>query len=139
MKTARWVIAIVLLVTSAAVGTMNLFLERTDRRTPLQLTVYLGVGLYAVLGWIGAYALARRRRWAFGVALGWAVTVVYVASVASIAWMDAETPFSAKITALLGAALVTAAIAALVPWSARKDTREQNLPKAGEATHIPPS
>jgi hypothetical protein len=137
MKTLRWVTAIVLLLGAGVTGLTNLRDEFRGADTPLQQSVAVGVGVYAILGIVAGIGLMRRRPWSVKMCVAFALVVVYVASVASIAWTDPGVSASEKLMGFVGAAIGTSLVGAFIVWSARADTRRENLPEAGKGDHIP--
>lgn len=123
MRKAAWVLTIVLLLGTGALGLYNGVTELTQGATALQRSVTIAVLLYGVFGLVGGVGLGLRRRWSLTVAAAWAVAVVYAASVASFAFHDPTFSQSGTTAGVIGACVATALIGALVVWSTRSVTR----------------
>ena len=136
MKKARWIIAILLLLAAGVIGLTNLPDELREAVGFLQRSVAVGEAIYSVLGIVGGIGLILRKRWSVAVAAAFSAAVVYVGSVASIAWMEPTAPMGEKAPAFAGAAISTALIGWFIIWAARSAVRE-NLPRPDARDHIP--
>lgn len=123
MRKAGWILSVVLLLVSGFVGLMNGAREWDDPGTRLQSSVRLGVVLYGMLGVVAGVGLARRRPWSVTIAAAWAITVTYVATVASFAFHDPNFSTEGTVTGTIAAGVATALIGAFVVWMARIATR----------------
>ena len=137
MRTAAWIVAVILLFGIGVIGITNGVRELSDPYSALQRSVNVAVLLYGVLGVAAGLGLARRRPWSVRLSIAWAVFVTYAATVASFAYSDPTFSHSGTITGTIAAALSTALIGAGIVWVARGATRARNLPRAGSADHIP--
>ena len=81
-----WVLVMLLLGLTGAVGVYNGISEWSDPHTPLQQSVTVAVFLYGIAGLAGTYALALRRRWSVWAAVAWGVCTTYAGTVATIAY-----------------------------------------------------
>ncbi len=122
-RKAAWIVAILLLLNTGALGLYNGLSELSDAHTPLQKSVTMGVLMYGVLGLGAAGALLVRHRWSVPMSVGWAVVVTYVASAASLAYGGEEATIGGAVAGGLGAVL----IGVFVVWCARTVTRAAPL------------
>ena len=109
-----WLLSILVLAVTGAIGIYNGITEWRDAFTPLQKSVTGGVFLYGILGVAGAIGLALRRKWSYPVAVAWGVVVAYVPAAAVMAYAPDGT-WGAALTASTAAALIAAGVA----WAAR--------------------
>jgi hypothetical protein len=112
------VLSMALLVFTGLAGLYNGLDELHDARTPLQKTVTYGVLTYGVLGLLCAFGLAMHRRWTRSAVGAWSVVIVYVATMASIAYGGAD----ASAAGALAGGMATALIAVGVWWTVRAAT-----------------
>ena len=121
MRKFASVTALLLVAVASVLGLIQIPDEfRNDRGSLLQMTVAVGAALHSVLGIVLVIAVVRRKRWAVKAAIGWAVSVVYTASVASVAF---EPQWDASVVFGGVAAGVTCALAGWwVTWAARELT-----------------
>jgi hypothetical protein len=134
MRKAAWILAIVLIGITGALGLYNGPRDLGDGVTPLQKSVSIAVTLYGVFGVTGAIGLARRRRWSVTVIAAWALAVMYAATIASFAFHDPAFSEEGTLAGVIGASVSTAVIGALMIWAARSGTR---VPPSTESGHIP--
>jgi hypothetical protein len=118
-RKAAWIVAILLLLNTGALGLYSGVTELSDARTPLQISVTAGVLIYGIFGLAAAIALFVRHRWSVPLSIAWAVVVTYVASTAALAYAGEDATIGAAISGGLGAGL----IGVLVVWCARAVTR----------------
>jgi len=105
-RKAAWLLSILLLLNTGALGVYNGVTELPDARTPLQQSVTVGVLIYGVLGLGATIALIARRRLAVWLSLAWAIVVTYVASTAALAYAGSDATLSGALAGGLGAALL---------------------------------
>ena len=117
-RKVAWVLSLLMLFVSGAVGLLSGTRDLSAALTPLQRSVTIGVLLYGVAGVIGGVALAARHRSASWLAAVWGAVVTYVASVAAIAYAGADATVGGAVASGVGSAL----IAAGVIWTARVST-----------------
>jgi|SRR5687767_1164719 len=119
MRKFASVTAILLVAVTSVLGLIQIPDEfRNDQGSLLQMTVAVGAALHSVLGVVLVIAVMMRQRWAVKAAIGWAVSVTYTASVASVAF---ETQRDAGV--ILGgvaAGVACALIGWWVTWAARE-------------------
>jgi hypothetical protein len=137
LRKAAWILAVVLLLVTGIFGLVNAVLEQGDQSSLLQSTVWLGVMTYGALGVVAGIGLALRRPWSATVAAAWAITVTYVATVASFAYHDPTFSQNGTVTGTVAAGCVTALIGWFIVWAARSATRAPSLPRAAATGHIP--
>lgn len=113
-----WVLSLLLLFGTGALGLSNGVRELANTLTPLQRSVSIGVLVYGVLGAVGGVALAMRHPSSAWLALMWGVVITYVASLAAIAYAGADASVVGAVASGIGSAL----IAAGVIWTARVST-----------------
>ena len=118
-RKAAWIVAILLLLNTGAVGFYNGVTEFAEAHTPLQRSVTAGVFLYGVFGLSAAIALFVRHRWSVPLSAVWAVVVTYVASTAALAYAGEDATIGAAVSGGVGAGL----IGAFVVWCAHATTR----------------
>ena len=118
-----WVLVMLLLGLTGAVGVYNGISEWSDPHTPLQQSVTVAVFLYGIAGLAGTYALALRRRWSVWAAVAWGVCTTYAGTVATIAYGGAD----ASPGAALAAAVACVSIAAVAIWGTRASTRVEGV------------
>jgi hypothetical protein len=123
MLKAAWILAVLVLVGTGALGLVNAMQEWRDNVSALQYSVTAGVALYGVLGLVGGAGLARRRVWSVPVTTAWAAVVTYVATVASFAYSDPTFTHPGTTAGVIGAFVGSALIGALIVWIARRSTR----------------
>ena len=120
--TSAWIVSLVLLLCTGAVGVYNGLTEWGDGATPWQHSVTVGVFLYGVLGLVSAYGLFRRRRWALRTAIAWAIVITYVPGVAVMADGDGT------LGSAIAASVATALIALGVIWTTNVMTHSDQSP-----------
>jgi hypothetical protein len=130
-RNVGWVVSLVTLFLSGALGLFNGVRELTDALTPLQRSVSIGVLIYGILGVGAGVALAARHPSSVWLAAMWGVVVTYVASFAAIAYAGAGATVVGAVASGIGSAL----IAAGVIWAARVSTRRTPAPQAGHPIH----
>ena len=123
-KLARY-LGIFLIGLTGVIGLVNTSRDFDGGLTGLQTSVAFGVALYGVLGVLGAIWMLRRRPWCVTVAVAFAITVTYVASVASFAYHDPTFHEGSTWIGVLSAGVVTALVGWLVVWAARESVRAQ--------------
>lgn len=121
MRKFASVTAVVLVAATSVLGLIQIPDEfRSDQGSLLQMSVAIGATLHSILGIVLVIAVMMRKPWAVRVAIGWALSVVYTASVASVVF---ETQRDARV--ILGgvAAGISCALAGWwVTWAARELT-----------------
>ena len=121
MRKFASVIAVLLVAVTSVLGLIQIPDEfRNDRDSLLQMTVAVGAAVHSFLGIVFVVAVVLRKRWAWKAAIGWAVSVVYTASVASVAFeskRDAGVIFGG-----VAAGISCALIGWWVTWAARELT-----------------
>ena len=121
MRKFASVIAVLLVAVTSVLGLIQIPDEfRNDQGSLLQMTVAVGAAVHSVLGILLVIAVVMRKRWAAKAAIGWAVAVVYTASVASVAFettRDAGVIFGG-----VAAGISCALIGWWVTWAARELT-----------------
>jgi hypothetical protein len=126
-RTVAWLLSVLVLVGTGAVGVRNGVVELPDAQTALQKSVTAGVLLYGFVGLVAGIGLAARRPWSRWWAILWGVVVTYVATAAVFAYGGPD----ASPGAALAGGMVTALIAAGVAWSARAATRGRTPTRSG--------
>lgn len=134
MKKVGWILAIALLLVSGYAGVTESFEQLGQDVTALQRSVSVAVLIYGVLGFVGAFALIRRRPWSVGVTAVWGAATLYAATIASFAFHDPSFSQSGTITGTVAAFASVATICGLVVWATRANTR---VPSSAETGHIP--
>jgi hypothetical protein len=114
-----WVLMLLLLSLTGALGVYNGISEWGDPHTPLQRSVTVSVFLYGIAGLAGAYGLVLRRRWSVWAAVMWGMATTYAGTVATIAYGGRDATPGAALVA--GTACVL--IAAATIWGVRASTR----------------
>lgn len=127
LRTIAWVLAILALLATGALGIYNGLTEWGDAQTGWQRAVTGGVVVYGVLGLAAGIGLARRRRWSYKLAIAWGVVVTFVGGGAVLAYGGAD----ASVGAAVSAGAAGAAIALLVALAARAATSRRSLPDGG--------
>ena len=122
-RKAAWIVSILLLLNTGALGLYNGLSELSDARTPLQVSVTGGVLIYGILGLAGTIAFIVRNPIAVWVSMAWAAVITYVASAAALAYGGADASVGGAIAGGLGAAL----IGLFVVWCAHAVTRPASL------------
>lgn len=118
-RKVAFVLSLLLLLFTGAVGVYNGLSEWGEGRTPMQHSVTVGVLLYGIFGLITAYGLFRRRRWSVATAIAWAIPITYVPGVAVM--VDGDE--GALLGSAIAASVVSGLIALGVLWTARVTTR----------------
>jgi len=114
-----WVLVMLLLGLTGALGVYNGISEWSDPHTALQQSVTMAVFLYGIAGLAGTYALALHRRWSVWAAVAWGIGITYAATVATIAYGGRDTSSSAALAAGVACILIAAATI----WGVRVSTR----------------
>jgi hypothetical protein len=114
-KVAR-IVALLLLLVTGYLGIHNGIVERANRYSPFQRSVYVGVILYGVLGLVTAYAVIRHRRWGVRTATAWAVMITYVSATAALAYAGDDASLVGAVAAGMGAGLIGAGVI----WAVRE-------------------
>jgi hypothetical protein len=122
-RKAAWILSILLLLNTGALGIYNGTTELSQATTPLQRSVTGGVLVYGILGLAGAIALIGRRRSAVWLASAWTAVVTYVASTAALAYAGADATVGGAVAAGVGAAVLGLGVV----WCARAVTRPASL------------
>jgi|SRR5687768_8628172 len=122
-RRAAWILSILLLLNTGAIGVYNGLTELSGARTPLQRSVTIAVLVYGVLGLGAAIALIARRRSAVWLSAAWTIVVTYVASTAALAYASADATTGGAVAAGVGAALLGLGVV----WCARITTRPASL------------
>ena len=131
-RKATWIVAILLLLNTGALGLYNGVSELSDALTPLQKSVTVGVLIYGLLGLAGTATLIVKHRYAVPISAAWAIVVTYVAFAAPLAYGGEDATLAGAIAGAIGAGI----IGLLVVWCARAVTRPATL---HERLHGPPS
>ena len=71
-RKAAWIVSILLLLNTGALGLYNGLSELSDARTPLQVSVTGGVLVYGILGLAGTVAFIVRNPMAVWISAAWA-------------------------------------------------------------------
>ena len=122
-RKAAWILSILLLLNTGALGVYNGTTELSQATTPLQRSVTGGVLIYGILGLAGAIALIARRRSAVWLASAWTAVVTYVASTAALAYAGADATVGGAVAGGVGAAVLGLGVV----WCARAVTRPASL------------
>lgn len=122
-RKAAWILSILLLLNTGVLGVYNGMSELSDAHTPLQRSVTIGVLIYGILGLAATVALIARHSSAVWLAVGWAIVVTYVASMAALAYAGPDASLGGAFAAGMGAALIGLGVA----WCARTVTRPASL------------
>ena len=122
-RKAAWILSILLLLNTGALGVYNGTTELSQATTPLQRSVTGGVLVYGILGLAGAIALIARRRAAVWLASAWTAVVTYVASTAALAYAGADATVGGAVAGGVGAAVLGLGVV----WCARAVTRPASL------------
>jgi hypothetical protein len=104
-----WVLVMLLLGLTGALGVYNGISEWNDPHTSLQQSVTVAVLLYGIAGLAGTYALALRRGWSVWAAVAWGVCTTYAGTVATIAYGGSDGSSGAALAAGLACVLIAAA------------------------------
>ena len=120
-RKVAFVLSLLLLLFTGAVGAYNGVSEWGEGRTPMQHSVTVGVLLYGVFGLITAYGLFRRRRWSVATSVAWAIPITYVPGVAVMVYGDEGAVLGSAIAASVASGL----LALGVIWTARVVTRTE--------------
>ena len=121
MRKFAAVTAILLVAVTSVLGLIKMPDEfRNDQGSLLQMSVAVGATLHAVLGVGLVMAILRRKRWATAVAIAWAASVVYTASVASVAFESSRT--TGVIIGGVAAGIACAFVGWWVTWAAKELT-----------------
>ena len=123
VRKAAWILSILVLANTGALGLYNGVTELSDAHTALQRSVTLGVLIYGVLGVAAVVALIARHGSAVWLTAGWAVVITYVASMAAVAYAGDDASVGGAIAAGVGAAVLGIGIV----WCARMITRPASL------------
>jgi predicted MFS family arabinose efflux permease len=137
MRTANWILATLVLLSSGGVGLYNSWNDLGESMTLLQRSVAIAVLVYGICGVAGGIALAFRKRASIPLAAGWSAGTVYAATVASFAFSDPTFSQGGTVIGVSVAAVATLAICAWVVWSARRSVRDVNLPRGVQDGDIP--
>jgi hypothetical protein len=113
-----WVLSLLLLIVTGAVGIYNGVTEWGEGHTPLEHSVTAGVFLYGLFGLSSAAGLVRREPWSLKPAIGWAITVTCVPPAAIMAYGGPD-----QIGPAVAAALGSGLIASGVLWTAHQATK----------------
>jgi hypothetical protein len=127
LRTTGWILAMLALLATGALGIYNGLTEWGDATTGWQRAVTGGVVVYGVLGLLGGIGLARRRRWSYRLAIAWGFVVTFVASGAVLAYGGADASVGAAVSAGIGAAVV----GILVALAARAATHRRPVLDGG--------
>lgn len=130
-RKAAWILSILVLLNTGALGVYNGVTELSQPTTPLQRSVTTGVLVYGILGIAGAIALIARWRSAVWLASAWAGVVTYVASTAALAYAGSDATVGGAVAAGVGAALIGLGVV----WCARTLTRPASLHDRVHADH----
>ena len=123
VRKAAWILSILVLANTGALGLYNGVTELSDAHTALQRSVTMGVLIYGVLGVAAVVALIARHGSAVWLTAGWAVVITYVASMAAVAYAGDDASVGGAIAAGVGAAVLGIGIV----WCARMITRPASL------------
>src|SRR5881628_1059837 len=116
MQKVACIVAIALLLVTGVLGLGNGITELKDVLTPLQRSVTFTVLLYGVFGMSAAIGLVRRQSYSVGMAVVWAIAVMYAATVASFAYSDPTFSHSGTLAGTIAAGVATALIGWFVVW-----------------------
>jgi hypothetical protein len=105
-----WVLALLALLVTGALGVYNAFQEWPNAETALQKSVSVGELAYGVTGLVAAFGLLRRRSWSLRWAAAWALAVTYTGGTAVLAYGGVDATLGAALWAWVGSALVTGAV-----------------------------
>jgi hypothetical protein len=130
-RKAAWILSVLVLLNTGALGVYNGITELSQATTPLQKSVTTGVLIYGILGLAAAIAFIARRRPAVWLALAWTAVVTYVSSTAAFAYAAADATIGGAIAAGLGAAVIGLGIV----WCAVVVTRPASLHDRVHADH----
>jgi uncharacterized membrane protein YuzA (DUF378 family) len=130
-RKAAWILSVLVLLNTGALGVYNGITELSQATTPLQKSVTAGVLIYGILGLAGAIAFMVRRRPAVWLSLAWTAVVTYVSSTAAFAYAGADATVGGAIAAGIGAALIGLGIV----WCAVAITRPASLHERVHAEH----
>ena len=117
--TIAWVLALIVLLVTGALGLSNGVRQLPYTATFGQMTVAVGVLLYGILGIAAAVGLLRRRAWSLPLTIAWAVIVTYVPGAAVHYYGGEEAGSVAALSASIGAGVT----ALLVVLAVRAVTR----------------
>ena len=133
-KLAR-ILALVLVAATTVIALGNIPDEfRSAESGLLRQSVAFAVTLYAVLGLLLLIGALRRRPWAVTIAVAWAVSVFYAATVATFAWSD---PIDrGVIMGGIAAGLSCVLMGWWVVWAARESVRP-HIPATSESSSSP--
>jgi hypothetical protein len=120
-RKVAFVLSLLLLLFTGAVGVYNGVSEWGEGRTPMQHSVTVGVLLYGIFGLITAYGLFRRRPWSVATAIAWAIPITYVPGVAVMVYGDE----GAVVGSAIAASVASGLLALGVVWTARVMTRTE--------------
>ena len=123
VRKAAWILSLLVLANTGALGVYNGLTELADARTALQRSVTVGVLIYGVLGLAALVALIARHASARWLTIAWAVVVTYVASVSAIAYAGDDASASGAVAAGVGAAVIGLGVV----WCAWVMTRPASL------------
>jgi hypothetical protein len=129
VRRIAWVLALVVLLTTGALGVYNGATEWRDAQTGLQLSVALGVLLYGIFGLTTAYGLFQSRRWSRWSAVLWGVILTYVAATAALAFAPDAASSAVALTSGVASALVAAAVLWTVWIWTRRGAAPSRAPK----------
>lgn len=132
MRKFAAVTAILLVAVTSVLGLIQIPDEfRNDRETPLQMSVAIGSAMHSVLGLVLVIAVLRRWRWAVKAAVAWAVTLVYTASVASVAFVAQRD--TGVILGGVAAGISCALVGWWVAWAA-KELTSRHIPTTSDSS-----
>jgi FtsH-binding integral membrane protein len=135
MKTLARILPLVLVAVTSVLGLIQIPDEfRNDQGSLLQMTVAVGGALHSVLGVVLVTAVLRRKRWAVTAAIAWALSVVYTASVASVAFESQRD--AGVIIGGVAAGISCALIGWWVVWAARTWVRP-HIPATSDSSSSP--
>jgi hypothetical protein len=105
-----WLLALLALLVTGALGVYNAFQEWPNAETALQKSVSAGELVYGLTGLVAAFGLLRRRRWSLRWAAVWGLAATYTGGTAVLAYGGADATLGAALWAWGGGALVAAAV-----------------------------
>jgi hypothetical protein len=123
-----WLLALLALLVTGALGVYNAFQEWPNAETALQKSVSVGELVYGVNGLVAAFGLVRRRHWSLRWAAAWGLAATYTAGMAVLAYGGTDASLSAALWAWVGGALVAGAVVWAVYASLPAETADADEP-----------
>ena len=104
-------------------GLANAMNEMGNLETALQNSVAFADALWGFFGLFVAVGIWRRRPWTLTMAIAWAVTVTYTATVASFSFHDPAFSQEGTLIGTVAAGILASVVTALLAWAARMLSR----------------